>query len=119
MRLRIFLLLFLILLVVAVAVVVGVSYLGGLSFLTGSGNNSGENTDSTSQTDEGAQEEPGLPTPTATPQLRFVEVLVAKVRLVPGSRINGDLLEIELRPEDNVAVCAGYTFSDPAQLEAT
>jgi Flp pilus assembly protein CpaB len=117
MRLRIFLLLFLILLVVAVAVVVVVSGLGGLSLFTGGGGNSGDNTAETTQTDGATQEEPGLPPPTATPELRFVEVLVARVRLTPGSRITADLLLTELRPEDNVAVRAGYTFSDPTQLE--
>jgi Flp pilus assembly protein CpaB len=117
MRLRIFLLLFLILVVIAVGVVVVVSALGGLSLFTGGDGNNGDNSGSTANTGETTQDEPGLPTPTATPELRFVEVLVATVRLQPGARITSDLVEVELRPEDNVAVRAGYTFSDPAQLE--
>lgn len=117
MRLRIFLLLFVVLAIIAVVVVVGVTALGGFSLFTGDGGNNSGNGDSTAQTDETIQEEPGLPTPTATPELRFVEVLVAKVRLQPGARITSDLIEVELRPEENVAVRAGYTFSDPNQLE--
>ncbi|MBK9049879.1 MAG: hypothetical protein IPL78_02845 [Chloroflexi bacterium] len=114
MRLRIFLILFVVLLLAAVAVVLVVNNFGGLSLLLG--NETPDNT-SGSQTDGSGQEEPLLPTPTATPAMRFIEVLVARVRLMPGTVITPDLLTVELRPEDNVAVRANYTFSNPDELE--
>jgi Flp pilus assembly protein CpaB len=49
--------------------------------------------------------------------MRFVEVLVARARLMPGTVITAELLTVELRPEDNVAVRANYTFSNPEELE--
>lgn len=115
MRLRLFILIFLVLAVAAVAVVLVVVNSGGLSLFTG--NNTTANNDTTTQQDGTAQDEPQLPIPTATPQMRFVEVLVAKVRLLPGTVIREDLLEVEFRPEDNVAVRANYTFSNPEELE--
>ncbi len=115
MRLRIFILIFLILAIAAVAVVLVVANAGGLSLLTG--NSDTNNATDTTQQDGTAQDEPLLPTPTATPQMRFVEVLVAKVRLMPGTVIRQDLLSVELRPEDNVAIRANYTFSNPEELE--
>ena len=115
MRLRIFLILFLILLVGAVAVVLVVSNFGGLTLFNGGNANNGDT--ATTQNEGTPQAEPGLPLPTATPELRFVEVLVARVRLRPGDRISQDLLTVEFRPEDNVAVRANYTFSNPEELE--
>lgn len=115
MRLRLFILIFLVLAVAAVAVVLVVVNAGGLALFTG--DNTSVNNDTTTQQDGTAQDEPQLPTPTATPQMRFVEVLVAKVRLLPGTVIREDLLEVEFRPEDNVAVRANYTFSNPEELE--
>ncbi len=115
MRLRIFLILFLILLVGAVAVVLVVSNFGGLTLFNGGNANNGDT--ATTQNEGTPQAEPGLPLPTATPELRFVEVLVARVRLRPGDRISQDLLTVEFRPEDNVAVRENYTFSNPEELE--
>lgn len=115
MRLRLFILIFLVLAVAAVIVVLVVVNSGGLSLFTG--DNTTANNDPTAQQDGTAQDEPQLPLPTATPQMRFVEVLVAKVRLLPGTVIREDLLEVEFRPEDNVAVRANYTFSNPEELE--
>lgn len=114
MRLRIFLLLFLVLLVAAVAVVLVVTNLGGLSLL--SGNNNAGLPDSSPGAGDSSQIEPALPTPTPTPAMQFVEVLVARVRLQPGDRITEGLLQVEFRPEDNVAVRANYTFSNPDEL---
>lgn len=62
---------------------------------------------------EVAVEEPGLPTPTPTPQIQFVPVVVARANLPLGERIRRDLIQVEQRPETNVAVLAGVTFSDP------
>jgi Flp pilus assembly protein CpaB len=54
-------------------------------------------------------EEPGAAPPTATPS-RFVQVVVARVPLPIGQVLTPDLLEIEVRPDTNIAVQAGVTF---------
>lgn len=61
-------------------------------------------------------QEPGQPVPTATPELKYVPVVVALTDLPVGERIRGDLIGVENRPETNVAVVAGVTFSDPEQV---
>ena len=55
--------------------------------------------------------------PDAEPELRFVPVVIAVTDIPAGSVLNAALLRTELRPETNVAVRAGYVFSDPAELE--
>lgn len=117
MRLRLFILIFVVLAVAALAVVLVVANSGGLSLFTGNNNATQNNDATTAQQDGTVQDEPALPTPTPTPQMRFVEVLVARSRLMPGTVIRQDLLQVELRPEDNVAVRANYTFSNPEELE--
>jgi Flp pilus assembly protein CpaB len=54
-------------------------------------------------------QEPGNAPPTATPQA-FVQVVVARVPLPIGQVLSPDLLALEVRPEDNIAVQAGVTF---------
>ena len=49
-------------------------------------------------------------------ELRFVPVVVAVVDIPAGTLIKSEFLRTELRPETNVAVRAGYVFSDPAEL---
>jgi Flp pilus assembly protein CpaB len=61
-------------------------------------------------------QEPGQPVPTATPELKYVPVVVALTDLPVGERIRPDLVAVENRPETNVAVVAGVTFSDPDQI---
>ncbi|MCI0399083.1 MAG: Flp pilus assembly protein CpaB [Chloroflexi bacterium] len=60
-----------------------------------------------------AGQEPGRPTPTGTAQVQFVNVVVARVDLPVGQRITSDLIVIERRPADNVAVQALVTFDNP------
>jgi Flp pilus assembly protein CpaB len=62
--------------------------------------------------DESSSEELDLPTPTATPAVQTVEVVVALVDLPVGQRLRPDLIETQVRPNTNVAVQAGVTFSD-------
>jgi Flp pilus assembly protein CpaB len=62
-------------------------------------------------TDDG--EEPGLPIPTATPAIRLVNVVTARVNIPVGYRILAEHVEIRSRPDDNIAVLAGVTFDDP------
>ncbi|MDX1616967.1 MAG: SAF domain-containing protein, partial [Candidatus Promineifilaceae bacterium] len=51
--------------------------------------------------------------PTPTPILSTVDVVVARVDLPVGERITRGLVEVEQRPDTNVAVVAGVTFDDP------
>jgi Flp pilus assembly protein CpaB len=57
------------------------------------------------------------PTPTPTPELQFVSVVVARADLPVGERLRPELLALEQRPETNVAVVAGVTFSDSELLD--
>jgi Flp pilus assembly protein CpaB len=61
-------------------------------------------------------QEPGEPLPTATPEVQYVPVVVALAKLPVGERVRADLIGVENRPESNVAVVAGVTFSDPEQV---
>lgn len=62
------------------------------------------------------QTEPGDPLPTATPERQFEDVVVSIVDLPIGERIRPDLVRVEQRPAENVAVVAGVTFSDPEEV---
>ena len=109
MRPRTFILLILVLLVVVVAA--GAVFListggGPLADLLGTGD------DQPTETDSLAQDDDSGPSPTATPDVRFVPVIVAVVDLPIGQRITEDLVREELRPDTNVAVVAGVTFDD-------
>jgi Flp pilus assembly protein CpaB len=64
---------------------------------------------------EGAPE-PGLPAPSATRALSLATVLVARVDLPIGERIRDNLIDVEMRPSDNIALQGNYTFSDPNEL---
>ena len=58
------------------------------------------------------QVEPGQPTPTPTPAVQFESVVVAIGDIPVGERIRPDLIAVDTRPDTNVAVVAGVTFSD-------
>lgn len=109
MRPRIFILLILVLLVIVVAA--GAFFLvstdgGPLANLLNGGDD-GQPTES-----ETAQEGDGEngPSATATPEVRFVSVVVATVDLPVGTRITEETVTIESRPDTNVAVVAGVTL---------
>lgn len=113
MRLRTFLLLFVVLALLAVAaVLVYVRFFAGSSV-----------TDATpgivvapSDEDEASAAEPGLPPPTATPVIRFEEVIVAVRNLPVGTVLREDLLRPELRPTTNIALQGQYTFTNINEL---
>jgi Flp pilus assembly protein CpaB len=112
MRARTFLLLFLVLLLIAVGVVAfltlsGDDVVGGL--LPGGDPPAQQVTTPSSS-------EPGQPPPTPTPEFNFVPVVVTTIALPPGTRIEPDFVRVEMRPDDNVAVRAGYAFSDPEDV---
>lgn len=112
MRLRTFLLLFVVLALLAVAAV-----LVYVRFFSGSGV-----ADATpgivppSAESEQPAAEPGLPPPTATPAIRFEEVIVAARSLPIGTVLREDLLSIELRPTSNIALQGQYTFNNVNEL---
>lgn len=56
--------------------------------------------------------EPGLPTPTPTPAINFVPVVVARINMPAGTLIEENFLTVAMRPDDNIAVQAGYIFSE-------
>lgn len=58
-------------------------------------------------------QEPGAPSPTATPAVNYVPVVVARLNMPAGTVIQEDFLQVEMRPDDNIAVQAGYIFSEP------
>jgi Flp pilus assembly protein CpaB len=70
----------------------------------------------TTEAEEGTPEEPSEPTPTPEPEIQFVEVMVADVFLPVGERIREDIIRVERRPDDNVAVVGGVTFSDSDEI---
>jgi Flp pilus assembly protein CpaB len=109
MRTRTFLLFILVLIVAAVAVVL-LFVFGNLGELIGIGDNEQEATPQVVE-DDGPAEEPELPPPTpTTPPLSTV--VVARIDIPVGTTITAELLETELRPDDNIAVQAGYVFND-------
>lgn len=113
MRPRTFILLILVLLVlVGAAGAVFFFTTGGdqIADLLGIGDDSGP---AQTNGEPETQEEDTGPSPTATPEVRFVPVVVAVTDLPVGQRITEELVRIETRPDDNVAVVAGVTFDDP------
>ena len=113
MRARTFILLILVLVVAAIAVIA--------FFVLRSDNNPlASLTDNLfgndQQTEEVSSQEPGLPTPTPTPVTQFASVVVAEVDLPVGELITEDLVRIEQRPDDNVAVLAQVTFDKREQV---
>ena len=116
MRPRTFILLIVVLIAAAAAVVLFLIF--GLDLLNG-----GEEEQAAEptpqeevQVQEPSQEEEPTPVPLPTPEVRFATVIVARTNLPVGERIRADLIEKETRPEDNVAVVAGVTFSDPEEV---
>lgn len=111
MRPRTFILLILVLVVAAVAVIA--------FFFLRSGDNPLADLlpgNEQSQVEDDSPQEPGAPTPTATPETSFVSVVVARVKLPVGEMITEDLIDVELRPDDNVAVLAQVTFDQADQV---
>jgi Flp pilus assembly protein CpaB len=123
MRSRTFALLILVLVVLA-ATVVAVFFLGDCgNFLTDlrpecddAAQVDEQPDEVATEVEEDAPEGPSEPTPTPEPEVLFVEVLVADVYLPVGERIREDIIRVERRPDDNVAVVGGVTFSDSDEI---
>ena len=113
MRLRTFLLLFI---VIALIAVVGV-----LAYVRFFGNNAatatpGDTTVQSGEQSDAVASEPGLPPPTATPAILFLDILVADRTLPVGTVIRPELLRTETRPDSNIALQGGYVFTNPEDL---
>jgi Flp pilus assembly protein CpaB len=59
---------------------------------------------------------PVEPIAQATPVLTLSPVVVADVELPPGTRITANLLRVENRPSNNIALTGGYTFGEAEEL---
>ena len=118
MRPRTFILLIAVLLVGALAVVLIIANSSDDGILAGlfGGQPSAEETTTPAggtAVEEG-QEEPGIPVPTATPPPGYENVVVTKVDIPLGTLLTKDLIEIEKRPDTNIAFQrpAPITFED-------
>ncbi|MCA9970760.1 MAG: hypothetical protein KC425_11125 [Anaerolineales bacterium] len=105
-------------LVVVVAIVAVVLVLANRSggLLNSTADNGGDGVDTTTVDETGEAQEPGIPTPEPTPAVRFDTVVVARVDLPAGQRLIPELLEIQTRPNTNIALQGGYTFSTIEEL---
>ena len=113
MRLKIFIPIILILIIGALCVggiVLGQSGTGPMADLLSEGNTEVETSDVIEAS------EPGEPTPIATPVLHLIEVVVAKTDIPVGEEFRLELLDVELRPETNVALMGQYTIADKREI---
>lgn len=113
MRSRTFILIILILLVVALGVILLVANNSGNNLLANLRPNTGNPVDETPE-DAGVKEVE--PAATATPSVRFDDVVVAKTNLPVGTLLTLELLEVEQRPDTNIASQGGVYLSDPEEL---
>ncbi|MFW6062901.1 MAG: hypothetical protein ACOC9V_01895 [Chloroflexota bacterium] len=109
MRPRTFILIILVLLLAVAAIVVFLVTSGDLNVagLLGNGNDAPTAEETTEDAPEEVQ-----PAATPTPTVRFVPVVVTTSEIPIGARLEERYLDIEMRPETNIAVQADYTFSE-------
>lgn len=117
MNRRTFILLILVLFVLAVAVVLFIALQSGGGGLLGSTTNDASSPPTTILVENGTDGEafgdvPAEPIAEATPVLTLTPVVVALVDLPPGTRVTAELLRVEMRPSNNIAVTGGYVFED-------
>lgn len=122
MRPRTFILLILVLLVGAAAVLLVIARTSGggpLAGLVGGGEDqpSGivEEGETAAETDGDGVAAP-TPLPTPTRGVNLTAVVVAKTDLPIGTQLRPDLLDIEFRPDSNIALQGNYTFDDVTNL---
>lgn len=113
MRARTFLLLLVIVALIAVGALLVVTNTDLLDNVLGGGDNGDDGV--VAQTDDGAADDAIAAPPTATP-IPLTNVVVTKIDLPVGQRLTADVLEIQQRPNDNIAVQAGYIFNDVEDL---
>ena len=116
MRPRTFILVILVFVLLAVAaVLIYINFLGN-----GSGGNSTSGETTTVDTGEGQSGEgqviEATPIP-PTPAIRLETVVIARVDLPVGTRLTVDLMDIEQRPNTNIALQGGYHFTSLEELD--
>ncbi len=118
MRLRTFILLILVLIVGAAAVFLVIANTGSSSRSSFglAGNTAGTEAASTGVDAPSTAEEPNQPPPPPTPSVRFESVVVAKAAIPVGTRITRDLLDVQERPDTNIALVGAVTFADPEEI---
>ncbi len=116
MRPRTFILLIVVLIAAAAAVVIFLVFGPGDLLSRDEEEQAAESVPQEEVQEPSQEEEEPTPVPSPTPAVRFATVVVARANLPVGERIRADLIEVETRPEDNVAVVAGVTFSDPDEV---
>ncbi len=107
MRPRTFILIILVLLLAVLAVVFYLLLSGSLDI--GGLLSGGAQAPTTQAPDDG----PAVvqPVATPTPSVIYEEVVVSTIDIPVGARIREEFLRTEMRPETNIAIQAGYTFS--------
>jgi Flp pilus assembly protein CpaB len=121
MRPRTFILLIAVLLVGALAVVLVIANGSGDGLLAGllGGTDTPEATTEPIEGESGeGGEESGIPAPEPepTPAPGYKNVVVTKVDIPVGTRITAGLIEVEKRPDTNIALQGGYTIEDPSTI---
>lgn len=113
MRPRTFILIILVLLLAVAAIVIFLVMGGDLDVagLLGNGNGAPIGEETTEDAPEVVQ-----PAATPTPSVRFVPVVVTNADIPIGARIEERYLDIEMRPETNIAVQADYTFEEVEEV---
>ena len=109
----------LILLIVAVLIVIGAYYLLNMRGDTASSPTPVPPTVA-GEGEEGSvaeSGEPGLPPPTPTPMVNYIDVVVARANIPIGTRLTADMVEVAKRPDTNIAVLAQVTFSAISDVE--
>ncbi|MEM7116104.1 MAG: SAF domain-containing protein [Chloroflexota bacterium] len=114
MRSRTFILIILILLVAALGVILWFSNQSGNNPFASLNPNGADTTEGDGETDGGT--EAAEPAPTATPSVRFEDVVIAKTKLPIGTMLTLDLLEVERRPDTNIVFQGGVHVTDPEEL---
>ena len=110
MRPRTFILVILVFVLVAVAAV-----LIYVNFVGTNGDGNGEVTPVVTDEQPGIEATPIPP----TPAIRLETVVIARVHLPVGTRLTADLLEVEQRPNTNIALQGSYHFSNIEDIVGT
>lgn len=119
MRPRTFILLIAVLLIGALAVVLVIANNADGGLLEGLGlgqSTPEETTQPVDGTGSESGEEPGIPPPQPTPAPGYQNVVITKIDIPLGTRITAELIEVEKRPDTNIALQGGYTIEDPEEV---
>ena len=103
----------LVILIVVVLAVIAVLLFVNRGILSGGDDQPNESAETTTQ--EGEQQ-PLEPSPTPTPAVFLQDVVIARLDLPVGTRLTEELLDVEQRPNTNIALQGAYTFTTTQSL---